>query len=434
MEVVAAPPFALGDSDPGSPYFKKRFLASYGVNERIEPQLDPQDRPLYERILPHLENNPQQAYTILQREVDRESNAAFDFLLGSLAYQMDRLSDAQRWMESAIRKFPSFRRAYRTLALIHVREDRFVEAIEPLRKVISLGGGDGQSYGLLAYCQLSEENYRSALSAYGMARMFDADSLDFKRGEAHCLLMLQNYREAIGLFEELIREHPQETEFWLLQANAWLALEQYDRAITNLEMVRSLGKASVDSLYLLGDLYIREDIPQLALQAYLAVLPQSRDIQLDKALRALGYFSERAYLREAKLYLDQIRQRLGSKMPVNDRIRLELAEAFLLQQRGEYQASIELLLPIVNAEPLNGDALIRLAESYQATEDYERAEFYLERATSVPEKQVEALVGLARLAVHRGALREALPFLRKAQSLKPQPHVAQYIEQIERAM
>lgn len=433
-EAVAAPPFALGDSDPGSAYFKKRFLASYGVNEKVEPVLSQEDRPLYERILPHLEKNPQEAFNILRREVNKDSNAAFDFLLGSLAYQMDRLPEARNWMSSAIAKFPSFSRAHRTLALIHVREGEFAKAIAPLRSVIALGGGDAQSYGLLAYCQLSQENYRSALSAYGMARMFDADSMDFKRGEAHCLLMLQNYREAVGLFDELIRERPQETDFWMLQANAFLALEQYDRAITNLEVVKGLGKATVESMYLLGDLYIREDIPQLALQSYLGVLNQDKDIQLDKALRALGYFSERSYVKEARIYLDQLKKHLGQNINDSQKIELAQAEALLFQQQGEHHKAIDLLLPIVNKDPLNGTALLRLAESYQAIEEYEKAEFYLERAVSISDKQVDALIGLARLAVHRGQLLQGLNYLRRAQQIRHQEHVAQYIERLERSL
>ena len=42
--------FSLTDSDPDSPDFRRRFLASHGVNEAIEPKLTVRDRPLQEAI------------------------------------------------------------------------------------------------------------------------------------------------------------------------------------------------------------------------------------------------------------------------------------------------------------------------------------------------------------------------------------------------
>ncbi len=430
----AAAPFLLEDSNPSSAYFKKRFLASYGVNEAIEPVLDQSDRPLYERVLPLIEKNPQQAYDMLRREVNRDSNAAFDFLLGSLAYQIDRLDDSKAWMESAVRKFPSFRRAWLTLSLVLVRQDQFKQAIPPLLKVISLGGGDAQSYGLLAYAWLSEEKYQSALAAYQQALMFDANSKDFRRGLAHCLLMTEQHERAAALFDELIADFPEDADSWLYQANAWLALQQYPRAVGNLEIVRSLGKASSDSLYLLGDLYLREDIPQLALQAYSDAVKKSSEPQMNTSLRALNYFVERLYLDEADSLITLIKQRGATVKSAEWQESLQLAEAVFLQKKQQHEQALALLLPLVAKNPLHGVALLRVADSYHAQENYAQTEFYLERAVLVPSQQVEALIALGRMEVARGNLKAALPYLRRAQSIQPQTNILRLIEQLEQSL
>ena len=59
--------FSLSDSDPDSPEFRRRFMASYGVNEAIEPKLTQADRPLQEAILPHLRNNPRTAIQLIEQ-------------------------------------------------------------------------------------------------------------------------------------------------------------------------------------------------------------------------------------------------------------------------------------------------------------------------------------------------------------------------------
>ena len=45
--------------------------------------------------------------------------------------------------EAALAKFPDYRRAQKNLAFALVRDGKFREAIAPLSRTISLGGGDG---------------------------------------------------------------------------------------------------------------------------------------------------------------------------------------------------------------------------------------------------------------------------------------------------
>ena len=81
---AAQAPFTLSDSDPGGPEFRRRFMASYGVNAAIEPKLTVADRPLQQAILPHLRSNPREAIRLIQNALRPDTNPAFLSILGNL--------------------------------------------------------------------------------------------------------------------------------------------------------------------------------------------------------------------------------------------------------------------------------------------------------------------------------------------------------------
>ena len=93
--------------------------------------------------------------------------------------------------------------------------------------------------------------------------------LDWKLGLAKCLLEMERFEDSISIFDTLIQEDPENADYWILQANAYIALDQSMRAASNLEVVERLGKARFDSLSLLGDIYMNHSMPKLALNAYL---------------------------------------------------------------------------------------------------------------------------------------------------------------------
>ena len=220
------PLFALTDSNPDSPNFRRRFMALSGVHEPIEPKLTPEDRPLQNSILPWIKEKPKKAIELIEAKLGPTTNPAFLNILGNLYYQIGDYKNSEHYMLKALEQFPSLRRSWRTLALGYVQINALQKAVQPLLKVIQLGGGDAQSYGLLAYAYLNAEKYESALAAYRMARMFDPDSFDFRRGQAICLLQTHQLQSAIAQFDELILESPKEASFWMAQANAFISANQ----------------------------------------------------------------------------------------------------------------------------------------------------------------------------------------------------------------
>lgn len=426
--------FTLTDSDPDSPAFRRRFMASHGVNEAIEPKLTTADRPLQEAIMPLIRDNPRQAIQRIEEALKPDTNPAFLNILGNLYYQVNDYTNSERYLRRALEQFPSLRRAWRTLALGYVQRDMISESIEPLLKVIEFGGGDAQSYGLLAYAYLNAQKYESALAAYRMARMFDPDSFDFRRGQAMCLLQTNQNHSAIALFDELIAEKPEEPSFWGAQANAFLNTEQTDKAIANLQMMADSGKSNWESLIMLGDLYLNKSIPKLALESYTKAFRQHAPNNLSQTVRPLTYLVNRKHFEEAQAYYKLLQPDLKENLTQEIKTQVNTALARIEMSIGNPEKALAILTATIEENPLDGASLMLLGEYHLDSAEYEEAEYFFERATSVRDFESEAYIALGRLEVQRGNLKSALIPLRKAQQLKNTPNLQHYVESIERAL
>ncbi|MGC6423980.1 MAG: tetratricopeptide repeat protein [Lentimonas sp.] len=426
--------FALVDTGPGSPDFRKRFMGSFGINSAIEPQIIEKDRPLYESIEPHLENNPNRAIQLVEQGINSGSNAAFDFLLGSLYYIQGNFSKAEASLRTALKKFPDFRRAHRNLSLIYIQREDYQRSVQHLVRVIELGGNDGQSYSMLAYAYLNQEKYQAALTAYQMARMFLPDSLDVRRGEAQCLLMTHQYEAAIALFDELIIENPHKQDFWLFQANAFLAVERFVDTIANLEIAHTVAPPKAASLYLLGDLYTRRNSYKQAITNYKAAVKSDPNILGDTALLPLTRLMQMGLFEEAQDYLSTLNSVLQTELTPKQTAQKNVFTAQLQIEIGDPAQGIQQLKSILETDPLNIDGLLLIGSVYLKQDNYAQASFYYERATKIPEAQVRGLVGLARTAVKESKFKDALAYLEKSQSIEPRNDVASFAASIRKAI
>lgn len=428
----AAAPFSLVDSGPSHPDFKKRFLGVYGVLSKLEPSVSQKDRPLYQKVMPYLEQ-PQRAIQILNSELKREHNAVFDFLLGSLYFQNDDFDLAQSSLKEAIRKHPSFRRAYRVLALVSFKKGDYRSAIPALLKTISLGGADGQSYGLLAYAYLNQESYYSALEAYQQCRIFRPNSKDVQMGLAHCLIHTQQYGQAIALLDEMIQKDPSKTDLWLLQCNAFLSTEQHDRAMINLEIVRRMGRAKFKSLILLSKLYFNQDLFHLGLDSCLEAIRLRNQVEFQSIETPLSYLINREQWSSAQRLLAALPSSFEYHLKEEQKAHFKTIKASLFFGKGQKDDAVQLLKSIIQGNPMYGKALLLLGRYLLELNKIEDAEFYLERAIHIQTYSHEAHLELGRLFVIKGDFNQSLTHLYRAQQIKKSVELQSYIQHVESA-
>jgi tetratricopeptide (TPR) repeat protein len=414
------------------PEFKKAFIGSYGIHPDIEPRVTPIERDLLMRIYPLVAKDPELALEQLRKTKRADSSPLFDFLIGNIHFQQDRLDAAAQGYETAVARFPSFRRAWRNLALIHVRRGRHAEAIGAFTRLVELGGGDGTTYGLLGYAHAAAQDWLAAESAYRSALLLQPDNSEWRLGLARCLFRQEKHEEAATLLDVLIEKHPDRPEFWLLQANAWLGLKQPLRAAENLEILARLGRADVEALNLLGDIYLNEGLPDLAAAAYRRGLDADPGQPPARALRAVEALAARGGMEQAKTLAARLRDTLGEALTEEDRRRLLRLEARIAVAGGDGGGAVRILEELVALDPLDGDALLALGQHHERAGDPEKAILFYERAGGLESHGVEARVRHARLLVRLSRYQEALPLLKRAQELQPRDDVARFLEQVER--
>ncbi len=183
----------------------------------------------------------------------------------------------------------------------------------------------------------------------------------------------------------------------------------------------------------MGDIYVNERLFDLAAGAYLRAHDRggepsnARLLQAAEALAVRGAYDEAAQV--AARLAEQNLQQLGT----NALVRLHRLRARLAAARGESDAEqIRWLEQALELDPMDGEALLLLAQRYAAGGDIERAVLALERAANIESVAAEACLRHAQLLVRQRRYAEALPLLKRSLELRPRADVSKYAEQVER--
>ena len=414
------------------PNFAKFFLGTYSVFPDVEPPLNDKDRELLNKLLPMM-SKPMEAAGALVKMITKDTNAIFDLTLGNLYLENGQYEPAAQLFQRAVDKFPSFRRAWRGLGMVNVRQQKWVSAVTNLSRAIGLGAQDGPSYGLYGFALLSLDRAASAESAYRMALMFQPDVLDWKLGLVRCVLKQQKAAEAASLCEEIIRENPDRTEFISLQSEAYLAMKDNLKAAENLEILARSGVAKPEELQRLGDIYLVSKDPALALSAYKRAI-EAGGFDAAKVISEAENLSMQGALFEASALVKQARDAGEGKLAKEDEARLLKLEARLAVSSGKAGDSIPMLQRVVELNPLDGAALLLLGQHFADQKDTAKAIGYFERAVKLKDYESTASLRLATIHITANKLADALPLLKRSNELKANDSVAKLISDIERSL
>jgi tetratricopeptide (TPR) repeat protein len=445
---VAAVALALGPAAPAAaqskpwkgasvvddPEWQARFLGSYGFLSGAEPDIREDEVEVLREVIELMKTDRAAAAARLEEEIGDDSSAALDFVLANLHFQNDQQEQAMGRYRSALGKFPDFRRAHKNLGLLLVQRGDFEGALEHISRAVELGDRDGRNYGLMGYAYINQENYLSAEQAYRNAILQDPKTRDWQVGLARCLLAMERYKEAVSLFDELIEKYPNDSTFWLLQANAYLGLEQPAAAAVNLEAVRMMGKAQHSSLVLLGDIYMSLRIPELARDAYLEVIEGDRGAtQFQTAYRAADLLIRTRSFADAEKILASIDQRYGGQLDAEQQLEVLTLKAKAARGQGREKQAAGILETIVERDGTRGDALLELAAYYKAQGEDEKALFLIERAENLADYEYPALLHHAQLMVSSREYAKAAELLRRAIGVKREPRVERFLARVEEA-
>lgn len=417
------------------PDFQQRFTESYIAVTEVEPRITDGERVILQEILTLIAaERVNEATARLNQEITGKpgATAVYDFTLANLHFQREEFDTAAELYLQAVDKFPKFRRAWKNLALIQVRQGNHADAIPSLTRVIELGGGDALTYGLLGFSYGAVENFLAAETAYRMAILLDATTLDWKLGLAQSYFRQQRFAEAATLCDQLIEGNPDRTDLWLLKANAHIGMAQPMEAAEIYELVDLLGGSTADSLYLLGDIYTNEELFELAADKYADAVALEEQGKTTRALRAARILAARSAFDETADLIGKIETHHGEALEGEDRKNLLKVKARIAVAREASDEEARVLEEIVELDPLDGEALILLGQHANRSGDTEKAIFYFQRAAAIEKFEADANVRHAQVLVATGKYDEALPLLRRSQQINYRENIQEYMEQVER--
>ncbi|GHC64164.1 tetratricopeptide repeat protein [Roseibacillus persicicus] len=453
---LAADPLKVPKEQFRSPEFIKGFVGAYGFLSPVEPKVDREESELLADLADlfsdarfreaeaeivnfiKLRKNP-----IEEGVEPKEVSPALIFQLAQLYYMNDRTSDAERAYKLAIKGHPDFRRAHKYLALLYASQDRVSDALPHLKKAIQLGEADQLVYGLLGYAYTQENKPLAAEAAYRQAYLLNPDESQWRSGLTLSLYQQEKWPEAAAMLGDLLSVTPEATDFWKMQANCFLNMEQPLRAAENFEVLRLKGLADEATLNTLGDIYADQKKPVLALGAYLAALNEGESLNVERSLTTARILADYGAPRESAKYIAYLREKKGGNLSRSQQIEFYLIEIKIAKESNDILKVGELVKKVLTLEPMNGVALVENGIYHEqlsdAVDDEEeaarlrgmaRAQFTLAMKSEDEQVQYLANRSFGQMLVRQREFIEAMPFIEKALALKPTDGLSRFSKQV----
>ena len=412
------------------PAFIRGFMGDYGFRSEVEPRIDKEEQFILREVIAKAENRMEEAIVYLEEKTTDKTSAALDFALGTMYYQMGRLTPSEQTYEKALKKFPSFLRARKNLGFVQLSLGKLDAASRNLAQAISLGEADGISYVALGYCHLSLGRVVSAENAYRMGILLHPESTDARNGLVNCLLTTNRFAEALALLDELLETKPNDLFCHKARASALQGLGREEDAAVALETLRRMNQLDAAGTLSLGDLYHNLGLHDLSLAAYQQALAKKQKLSLNRYARAAKVLIDRGAYGAGFKYLQEIEKTFGKGYSESDERTIRMLQAEVRIATGQRQEAARILEEVVQKHPLDGEALLLSARLASEELDYAQAALRFERAAKLPDFEVEALIGHARMLVGAKDYQQAADLLQRAQSLAPQHRVARYLQAI----
>ncbi|MBC2603639.1 tetratricopeptide (TPR) repeat protein [Puniceicoccus vermicola] len=416
-----------------NPEFRERFVGSYGVLSDVEPRLTSEEQTfLRETVLPLLQENPQEAGSIVAAKLSESTSPALYFILGNILLEQNQIDPARQNLQRALSLFPDFRRAHRSMALLEVRANNYSQSIPHWIKVIQLGGGDDQSYGLLGYAYLQEGDWTPAARAFENAILYRPESRDLRRGLVHSLIQSNQSEEAAEMVQKLLDEDPEDPQLWRLLANFYLEEENLPQTAAALEVAVRIAEPTPDTLFLLGGVYTSLGLPQKALSAYERVLQlPSNNIDFEEAFRPVEILLQQRLWEEAIRYSGLLRSHYGRDLNSEQSNRINAAIATSRLYVNPTPQIAETAQAYTEVFPLDGLLHLALGDYLSKNDQIEEALLAYRRSAATEEFQYEAKLRLANLLVTEERYDEAIRLLRELQEIQYNNRVATFLARLE---
>jgi predicted Zn-dependent protease len=407
----------------------KRIIndSSSFLKER-EPEMTAEEYALYEKVVAMLSTRPEFALKLLEAMMNDKAppSPAFEFILGNAYYAAGQTDNAETRYRSAVKRYPSFLRAWNNLGVLYYTGGKFAEAVPCFSKSVALGDREPTTFGLLGYSLEQQGNVVAAEMAYLQALAGDPNNADWMDGLLRIYIQGRQYGRVESLVTNLIKGHPTETRYWLTYANILLEQNRKLEAIALLEAAAGTGVAGPDELNLLADLYAEQKLIPEAVAIYQKVLVPSPALGERKLLQLAQVLIADGKLPQARAVLDSLKPDLTSE----GRITYLQTQSDYLAAQKKWPEARQKLEELLKLSPLNGMALLRLGRTYAEEDNLPRATFAFEAAAQIPECAYRASLELANIELKNRHYDRSVEYLERALRIEKTAAIEDYLARI----
>ncbi len=409
----------LSENHWGNPEFVDNFLGSYGVISAVEPPINYEIYIDLMRLQKSLEKTPLEAIEkIKSRAAAEDKSAVYNFLLGQVLYEQRKETEALTAYLKAVSKFPNFARAHKNISHIYMANNQCKNAKNHLLKLVNLSQADAHVFGYLGYCALQEKRFSEAVGLYQMAKIYQPNNKDWKVGEAQAHMGMNNYQSAEAVLDDLLSIDELNIDYLLLQANVHAKQQAYNKAIINLELVRRLQPQRWEALTLLGDLYLKTNLPELASIRYSQSIAKGTSIDYERAATSFyNLVNGGAAWADLEAYFSVLEDRYATQARRTDNHEFSLMKAQGFIHAGKADEALRVVDKVLSQDPLNISALFLGGKSALSKGELDRAELYYERTIYNHPKKYQGLIGLGQVLAKKRNFSGALNAFESAYAL-----------------
>lgn len=143
-----------------------------------------------------------------------------------------------------------------TLGLSYNNENRFSEAIDPLKSAVRLDPKSAEAHGELAYTYRKLDRCALAVDEYKAAVRLKPETLTTQYGLGWCYGELKRYADALDPLRQSVRINPENTDAHRELGFALMQTQQYPEAIEQLQAATRLRPNEGLLHYYLGQIYL----------------------------------------------------------------------------------------------------------------------------------------------------------------------------------
>lgn len=419
--------------------FQRRFTDGLLAVTDIEPSVDPEDVKDLQKVIELIgAGDEEKALQLIGRKTSKVSSALLPFLEGQIHYQADpvRYEQAIAAFERALDEFegfPRFQRAWFNLALCHYDQENWKEAAAALKQSIMLGRVDSLTYGLLGGCLLRGGDYEGAETAFRSAMMLAEEGLQWRLALGDSLMGQERWTEAYRIFASAVENDPGNAMHWRKMGRCQSGLKDFEKAAECFAIMTRLGAADEGVLNLLADIYSNQGKVDLAVEHYLLALEQSGSAKPSRALTSLDRMVRRGELEPAKTLISGIERVRAEGLSEEERYRLRMAKIKVAASEGDVATNISTLEQLVAENPMDGEALILLAQALATSKRLEEAFLRYETAADLTGFEARATKLHGELLTKEKRYEEAIPLLKVSLQYEENDKVARFLELVEKA-